>query len=334
MALDVVDTGTAPTALSWVNPAIAAALYPTELGWQLIKPWNAATPYLKDDLVSHAGMVWRKTRDADQGEPGVEHVQTGTIPFATVFAPTFQATAPNPLWVPDPDVFAQNLRTEIALAQATWLLDVQTQGRLHGVECWQEDYAVHHCEIKLRRGPVVAINKVQIRKQCGRVVDDQAVEDYCRTARNTISFCCKCSFAQFSCGCQDTVVRVDYQIGSNLPPGTEGLVAWLAAQYAKASVGQACGLPERLNTVTRQGVSWTILDPGDYLDKGRTGMPRVDDWAAAALRTLGAGTIIDPLRSDRVWSIQHPCGPRGEFGDQDPTDPRPDPFSKAFKVNS
>lgn len=38
-----------------------------------------------------------------------------------------------------------------------------------------------------------------------------------------------------------------------------------------------CTLPERISSsVTRQGVSYTVLDPQDFLDKGRTGITIVD----------------------------------------------------------
>ena len=55
--------------------------------------------------------------------------------------------------------------------------------------------------------------------------------------------------------------------------------------------------------MSRQGVSWTVLDPQDFLDKGYTGMSRVDHWLAAVKTTIG-GQLIDPLTSNRLFSQQ------------------------------
>ena len=37
-----------------------------------------------------------------------------------------------------------------------------------------------------------------------------------------------------------------------------------------------CVLPQRVTPISRQGVSWTLLDPQDFLDNGRTGIYHVD----------------------------------------------------------
>ena len=80
-------------------------------------------------------------------------------------------------------------------------------------------------------------------------------------------------------------------------------MAWLAVEYGKAAQGNPCALPERITSVTRQGVSWTVLDPQDFLDKGYTGMSRVDHWLAAVKPTIG-GQLIDPLTSNRLFTTR------------------------------
>lgn len=46
---------------------------------------------------------------------------------------------------------------------------------------------------------------------------------------------------------------------------------------------ELCTLPERISSsVTRQGVSYTILDPQEFLDKGRTGVTVVDMFITAS----------------------------------------------------
>ena len=51
----------------------------------------------------------------------------------------------------------------------------------------------------------------------------------------------------------------------------------LADQYLLAMTGsEDCELPQRVTQVSRQGMSWTLLDPQDFLEKGRTGIYQVD----------------------------------------------------------
>ena len=33
-----------------------------------------------------------------------------------------------------------------------------------------------------------------------------------------------------------------------------------------------------MQTITREGITMTLLDPQEFLDKGRTGLPDVDRW--------------------------------------------------------
>lgn len=55
-----------------------------------------------------------------------------------------------------------------------------------------------------------------------------------------------------------------------------------AVELAKARVGDStCRLPKRVVSVTRQGVTIALLDPQRYLDKGKLGIPDIDQWLAA-----------------------------------------------------
>lgn len=42
-----------------------------------------------------------------------------------------------------------------------------------------------------------------------------------------------------------------------------------------------CRLPARVQTITRQGVTATVIDPLDFLDNDRTGIPVIDAWLKA-----------------------------------------------------
>jgi hypothetical protein len=70
---------------------------------------------------------------------------------------------------------------------------------------------------------------------------------------------------------------VTYRFGTR-PPALGRLAAKaLADQYLLAYTGSdECMLPQRVTQVTRQGMSWTLLDPQDFLNKGRTGLYQVD----------------------------------------------------------
>jgi hypothetical protein len=73
-------------------------------------------------------------------------------------------------------------------------------------------------------------------------------------------------------------VEVDYTYGSALAPQAALDAAdILAEEIVKAcSCDDSCRLPSRVTSVTRQGVSWTLLDPEDLLVQGRTGIYEVD----------------------------------------------------------
>lgn len=51
-----------------------------------------------------------------------------------------------------------------------------------------------------------------------------------------------------------------------------------ACEFLKNRLGQSCKLPSRVQNVTRQGVSFTLLDPHTFLSEGRTGLYTVDLW--------------------------------------------------------
>lgn len=273
----------------WVHPMVVAALSDGMYVYTAVEPWNATTGYVPGD-----------------------QVLAGSCPFdGCVFVAAAASTGVDPatctdgLWQIDETATAERLRLFTATTQATWLLDTLTGYRLHGHECWTEDYRVLTCTITLRRQPVAAVNGVYHVRRCNQV--GESVVNWCWKSANQISVCCDgCGFAEFACGCDNNVARVAYEIDSNLPPGTEGLAAWLAIEYGKAAAGQPCALPERITNVTRQGVSWTILDPQEFLDKGFTGMSRIDSWLAPTKLTLG-GTIIDPLTSTRLFSERREC---------------------------
>lgn len=89
--------------------------------------------------------------------------------------------------------------------------------------------------------------------------------------------------------------EVTYTFGVAPPTGGVQAAAAYAAELARFAVGEDTSLPRRITSITRQDVTMTLLDPGDYLDKGRVGIPAVDAWLSA-VNPHGA------RRRPTVWS--------------------------------
>lgn len=79
------------------------------------------------------------------------------------------------------------------------------------------------------------------------------------------------------CKTSEYYVDVEYICGaSQLPPAVASAVDMLACEMEKAQAGEPCSLPERLTSISRQGLSWTVMDPQDFLTEGRTGIYSID----------------------------------------------------------
>jgi hypothetical protein len=110
--------------------------------------------------------------------------------------------------------------------------------------------------------------------------------------------------------CQDTELGPDdlgsftivYQPGEPLPLAGRTAAGMLACEFLKACQGQACALPQQLQSLTRNGVQVEIVDPASLLENGLTGVAMVDLWIRA----------VNPLRKaqrSRVYSSDN-RGPR------------------------
>lgn len=72
-------------------------------------------------------------------------------------------------------------------------------------------------------------------------------------------------------------ITVDYTYGSPPSPEIQRAINQLAQQFALAEAcSDNCQLPERVTSVVREGISWTLIDPQDFLENGRTGLYFVD----------------------------------------------------------
>lgn len=231
----------------------------------------------------------------------------------------------------DPAVADQWVAT---LDYATWMLWVLSRGAVHAEECWIDTYKTSaSCKIQLRNAPLLTVVKVEAITVCGDSSVGPTEIDYCLDDVQTINVCCSGGYAQAGfgclsssqCGCRQTAVRVYYRTASTLPPGTEYLVGWLTNQIMLQGQGKACELPQRVTSVTRQQVSWSFVDPMDFVEKGLTGIGRVDTWLMTVKMSNPSSRLLDPLRS-QLRSSQRVICAGAEFD--------ADEYTSAFNITT
>lgn len=109
---------------------------------------------------------------------------------------------------------------------------------------------------------------------------------------------------QNNCGWElNRGLEVTYSHGVNPPAAGKRAAERLANEFILSFQGsEQCRLPDRVTSVSRQGTSYTIMDPMEFMKDGRTGIYEVDLFIAAA---NPAGARLRP----KVFS---PDKPRGE----------------------
>ena len=86
--------------------------------------------------------------------------------------------------------------------------------------------------------------------------------------------------------------QISYERGVPVPIGGQLAAGRLACEMAKAYVLDAsCKLPQRVQTVTRQGVTVGFTDAFDGLDKGRTGLWEIDSWLASVTNVVPRSAV-------------------------------------------
>jgi hypothetical protein len=87
----------------------------------------------------------------------------------------------------------------------------------------------------------------------------------------------------------DGTFLITYLQGVPVPAGGQLAAGVLACEMAKAACSNGtCRLPQRIQTITRQGVTTAFLDSFDTLYKqGTTGLAMVDMWVASITGTAG-----------------------------------------------
>jgi len=93
---------------------------------------------------------------------------------------------------------------------------------------------------------------------------------------------------------------VTVKIGAPVPIGGQVAAGKLACQLALAASGaKECELPQRWQTITRQGVTIAAgLDAFDDLDAGKTGIWLIDSWVASVTKPdIGFSVAVPNLRT-------------------------------------
>ena len=89
---------------------------------------------------------------------------------------------------------------------------------------------------------------------------------------------------------------VEYDFGDPVPTSMKRAAAVLATELVKGCINDStCRLPQRLQTISRQGVSMAFLDPQTFLADGLTGLYEVD----LIIRSVNPHGLA---RRSTVWS--------------------------------
>lgn len=128
-------------------------------------------------------------------------------------------------------------------------------------------------ELNLRQKPVHRIHSVEI--------DGQLLDPSQYSLRNN-SYIVRKSPNVWMLG-PTTEVLVTYTHGIRPPRAGKAAATRLANEIILWYAGDSrCALPERISSVSKQGVSYTVLDPQDFIGQGKTGIYAVDSFIAAA----------------------------------------------------
>jgi hypothetical protein len=104
--------------------------------------------------------------------------------------------------------------------------------------------------------------------------------------------------------------QVTLRHGLPIPPDGVNAAAVLACELALGCAqDNACRLPKRVQTITRQGVSMVLMDPLTILDEGKFGIPEVDYFVKGA-NPYGNRQRARVVNPDVPRSVRIPTSPR------------------------
>lgn len=166
------------------------------------------------------------------------------------------------------------ISTSTDVISSSQISDIRTKpaligGRMHNIP--SNSYAGQR-ELDLRQKPVHAVHQVEIN---GIIMDPS---EY--SLRNN-AYIVRRAPNLWMLGPMDELT-VTYTHGARPPRAGKAAAQRLANEIILwYNADPACALPERITSVARQGVSYTIVTPQDFLEMGKTGINAVDTFIAA-----------------------------------------------------
>jgi len=156
------------------------------------------------------------------------------------------------------------------------------------------------CEVALP-GPVASMVEVRV-DNAVIATDAYRVDDRQFLVRQDGGCWPECQNFDVPAASTDNTFVVTYDRGEPVPVGGQLAAGALACTFAKACAAGDCTLPERVSSITRQGVSMELISAEDEFSEYRTGLITADRWL----------TSINPNRlkqRPKVSSVDLP-GPR------------------------
>jgi len=142
--------------------------------------------------------------------------------------------------------------------------------------------------IKLRGRPVTKIHS--IRSNTGKILDPSG---YYLVDHSTLHI--KAGTPWTPCN-----IEITYSYGAPVPVAGRMAARKLAIEFARLWSGdEDCELPQRVTSVSRQGVSYTILDNQEFIEELRTGLYEIDLFLK----------VVNPdnaRRKSKVFSVDAP----------------------------
>ena len=86
--------------------------------------------------------------------------------------------------------------------------------------------------------------------------------------------------------------QVTYMWGLPVPSVLQRAAGELACEWAKACLGQPCRLPQRIQSISRRGVTISMVDVDALLDRGLTGIQTVDQ----VIRSFNPYGLTSPMK--------------------------------------
>lgn len=166
------------------------------------------------------------------------------------------------------------------------------KGEVRNVMLYAQEWTSPEARIRLRARPVTEIHSIRLDN--GTIVSPK---DYILVDNSTVQFYNASLWNPYN-------VEVTYSYGT--PPPVAGKMAarTLAREFAKLWAGdEDCALPRRVTSISRQGVSYTLLDSQDFIDDIKTGVYEVDLF----LKTTNPAKAT---QRSRVFSVDVPRGRR------------------------